>query len=675
MRTKKLVLVVHGIGEQKPGECLGLLTSSMPMTRLSGTNYDIDQLPETEWGPGDKRNPELFTCHSRTFEMEGPRGGEKIVFAEVYWADLLALGHRTINILASLLGVILGLAHIVRESVAETYRDHGLMRRLSNLIIYLLHGPIAGMNVMLLIAAVAASLTRAYLPEGEARLEDPFWVVCAAPLIIVPATLVFLKSQSYLWRSFAGWLMTSVFMLSLIGWVQAGFLDWDIPFTQERVCSEADGWAAALDCAVKAPVHALDDWIKPKFCQLERALADPEVAECQKALTGVVALGLIVLLVQQILWLTIFCLMTWFLCAHACHRFRSRGQPEYRRPALAPVALAAMPLFWLLLLCCIWAVGNLFDPKFAGHGAIFQEAFFIVWVNWAVAGLIAVATIAIMFGPYRQWKARVGPATYFAREAGPDSAPRLIVHEAIARLVMLCPVALLAVGGLSAVQKLAGGEYLWGLPQLVVEASYWVFPIVLKCSVVLGIAIYVFREQIRVGIDLFADIVNYFRIESYDPKAKRQSYLVRNQIERRFISVAREMIRRHAPDEVVIVSHSQGTVITLNVLTDKLYRDLLPRSGRWTLITMGSPFTHIYGRYFGADFDVPSREESGLSSWINIFRIDDFVGTHMHAEPAERRDNWPREVPVGTGGHTGYWSDWDVVREIRDAIFRPGIDS
>ena len=51
-----------------------------------------------------------------------------------------------------------------------------------------------------------------------------------------------------------------------------------------------------------------------------------------------------------------------------------------------------------------------------------------------------------------------------------------------------------------------------------------------------------------------------------------------------------------------------------------------------------------------------------LSAWLNIFRIDDFVGTNIGKGP------WPDEFPVPVNGHTNYWIDRGVVARLRNFL-------
>ena len=58
------------------------------------------------------------------------------------------------------------------------------------------------------------------------------------------------------------------------------------------------------------------------------------------------------------------------------------------------------------------------------------------------------------------------------------------------------------------------------------------------------------------------------------------------------------------------------------------------------------------------------RSEGGeLDNWINIFRIDDFVGTFI--DPSGQ---WPREHPVRANGHTYYWVDEKVFPILKEFV-------
>jgi hypothetical protein len=58
---------------------------------------------------------------------------------------------------------------------------------------------------------------------------------------------------------------------------------------------------------------------------------------------------------------------------------------------------------------------------------------------------------------------------------------------------------------------------------------------------------------------------------------------------------------------------------------------------------------------------------------VNIFRIDDFVGTHIDVPRPAATGNgappvWPEERPVAPNGHTLYWVDENVAPILREVL-------
>lgn len=89
------------------------------------------------------------------------------------------------------------------------------------------------------------------------------------------------------------------------------------------------------------------------------------------------------------------------------------------------------------------------------------------------------------------------------------------------------------------------------------------------------------------------------------------------------------------------------------------------------LVTMGSPFTHLYQHYFpdrypplfdGSDLnrrDWGTHLPSTVQRWLNIYRVDDFVGTHIDGS-----EGFPTNICIPAGGHTGYWRQREALCAI-----------
>jgi hypothetical protein len=159
--------------------------------------------------------------------------------------------------------------------------------------------------------------------------------------------------------------------------------------------------------------------------------------------------------------------------------------------------------------------------------------------------------------------------------------------------------------------------------------------------------------------------------------------------------VLEEIFRVAAIKKLTILSHSQGSQIAIDALwypqaLDRVDRQLSvkanPQNGI-NLVTMGAPFTHLYQHYFPFrypllfTFDSATREpkpnadgwpHSGLATlvnnWLNLYRVDDYVGTFIDGK---RDGMFPKNEEVGVGGHIGYWEQQEVIEKVSRLL--PGL--
>ncbi len=150
------------------------------------------------------------------------------------------------------------------------------------------------------------------------------------------------------------------------------------------------------------------------------------------------------------------------------------------------------------------------------------------------------------------------------------------------------------------------------------------------------------------------------------PETEKEKVIVypnRTRIQQRLEIVYKALLACENPDEVVVISHSQGTLIALETLRDgRLAGQVGDAYIKPTLVTMGLPTWHIYNYYFSSDFPIDGNIKKDVAKWINIFRFDDFVGTNVAALAGDSKSetDWPLNIPVPPRGHTGYWVDDDV---------------
>jgi len=199
--------------------------------------------------------------------------------------------------------------------------------------------------------------------------------------------------------------------------------------------------------------------------------------------------------------------------------------------------------------------------------------------------------------------------------------------------------------------------------------------------------------RLRVALDAMSDISNYF-----DDPPDGQS--PRARIYSRFAALL-AYIREAGYSRVVIVAHSQGTVISADLLR---YLHVQRRLGAVagsvpvSLVTVGSPLRDLYAQRFPllyewlsgdpTDFETagPRARDIGVREWINVCRAGDYVGRFIWTPKTPdafavatlddsggavaRRAEDRSEFCLGAGAHTRYFSNDALVlaRELERLV-------
>lgn len=200
-----------------------------------------------------------------------------------------------------------------------------------------------------------------------------------------------------------------------------------------------------------------------------------------------------------------------------------------------------------------------------------------------------------------------------------------------------------------------------------------------------GVGLLVLRKRLewlsggfRVPVDVLLDVDSYLR-----DRPRLQSSRAR--IMARYASLLRHLTVE-GYERIVIVAHSQGTVLTADLLRfgQQLHAGAPPaaadgvRRPAMLFFSMGSPLRQLYGYLFPHLYGwtqaagtqpgavAPHPAELGLCVWINAFRSGDYVGRALwtsDAAPAPRLILSPQgdieygDVCLGPGAHTHYWDE------------------
>jgi len=193
----------------------------------------------------------------------------------------------------------------------------------------------------------------------------------------------------------------------------------------------------------------------------------------------------------------------------------------------------------------------------------------------------------------------------------------------------------------------------------------------------------------RQGLDVALDVINYLREHPADST-------IRAQIFARYISLLRYICNWRALhdgagyDRIIIFAHSQGSMITVDLLRYlQVERDselqFLDTPDRIRLFTMGCPLRQLYGLRFphlydwarhsgdprpGRDLPAdqlpdPTRLLS-VGKWVNAYRSGDYVGRNLWRSEkdadvydiktaVEDPQKTRREFCIGGGAHIHYW--------------------
>jgi hypothetical protein len=685
--AKQVIVVVHGVGVKQAGVSSDLLAAALQdddgktdKTRLPPHSSDDFVLLESRTydTSGKASTFPARVRRYRSYDQHGMVNQERVI-ADFFWGDVTAFGSGVVDVVLAYFKVAMGLSHAIRENASDVYPEDKwkdrCIRYLARGAALTIHGPIIALNIVMLLGlllAAAAASAFASCMSADVLLQVQ---IGGVGLLAIAAGLglLWLGRGAFLYRYLLTWVVLSGVAFLLLGSPELlGFAD-------------------------SKPVAFIESWV----VWLESGMSLEDFRHTYPGLLGV---GWRMLALMSALWIVVFgqVILVWIL---GLFRPKRVGIPQV--PNLIVPALSLMSLLWLLLIAALWAAVlklpstyNLDLKKEAVAGALIAIGAALIVLFLLVA---AAARVLRLKAELKRAKFS-DPAAYMAdiganADAYANRYRLLIASWMLWALNTFLPL-VLATFALVLISLAYDVAWIANTRQFL---ENWTITIIFGILAVGSALVYSFRAEFSAGIGILADVLAYLNNSSWisgdaeDPyktdeprqtwlerllfkispatNASPRGYWLRRRIHDRLDVLIRNLIRDEKPDRLDIVSHSQGTMIAIDLIDLRGWnwlKELPAKSGGLGLVTMGSPYTHLYGHYFPSSFPPvetranlkkadPANLQAGglLRDWLNIFRIDDFVGTHIG------KGSWPAEFPVFPNGHTNYWVDRGVVDKLR----------
>lgn len=145
----------------------------------------------------------------------------------------------------------------------------------------------------------------------------------------------------------------------------------------------------------------------------------------------------------------------------------------------------------------------------------------------------------------------------------------------------------------------------------------------------------------------------------------------------RVVKALREFVIAQGTDNIVVVGHSQGSVLAAWMLANAsegtdLGSPRLPHDPNAIrgLVTCGCPLISLYARFFPHAFDEAffDRVRAATSVWVNCWRSTDPIATKLPKADVNYEFPDPRKQDALPLGHSDYWLDRQQIEAVRQIV-------
>lgn len=650
---RQVVLMVHGVNVDVPGSTVQEFASSYAAMRGAPMQAADEVIWVPESDDTDLRHVRTFPAHVCRLTIEG----RSMLMAEVFWGDISHVPPTLWGALTGLFQIIFGLRFAAKYA-AQPDGKPTLLQKLCGFIAGLMHGPVLAINLYLAFATLAALLAITVI-VSTSSVESQ--LAGTGPTVSLP------RDQDGLRPPAGPWTNPTMLAVSIL--VVAISIARTLRDTKAKQDWQSTDWSMIVIGTAIGIIAIFE-------LRADRLSGQPSktfqfygqiLINMLNGVWGVIAISLFVAFLVM------------------CGSVLSGRRHARFGYVAAFIFTSTIASLWGLVIPTIWInILNRIPAGFRIHGTdeLLLKALTLLGYLWITAAIFVILGAAT-------WVRLQAWATKNTAEGCPpdgrNQAPRLVLGAVMTTFIICSTViwSLAALNeGIGAVRDLvqvdagsaAGQNQL--VPLTVPNANRFAFALV--GAVGIGVIFYV--NDLRLVLDMVLDVANHFREEWWVEQSStigkrptlRYGRRIRDRIQARMRAVLNAIDRESCQDaELIVLSHSQGTIVATDVLNEAATAELLKPFRRCALMTFGSPLTHLYNHYFPGEYpslDLQSARwqhlDQNVDQWVNVYRIDDFVGTFVTASNSSK----PQNIPVDRGGHTGYWCDRQVLARIEQCL-------
>ncbi|MGQ0673885.1 MAG: hypothetical protein ACT4N2_13555 [Hyphomicrobium sp.] len=656
------IVVIHGVGGARPGWINSYLIPNL--SRYDDTlpfvdHSEVHDLDEEEAQAPSEGQPSpaapirnQFAAYLRRTDTDA----KPVAIVELFWADLSRVGYGPVTSFLSMMQLFYE-APLVLGAALMRETQRGLGKLVNTLVVianWLVRAPITGLNATIFVAALAMLLLQK-LREALPTLVFPksfdvYYIGAVLAITVLIATLSARRSRS----------ANKPIILTDLAASMAGF----------GACLVG---AYLLGMLIVGP----------------SAMNDPA---------------------PYLRWASFPILALWWLWSHlvvaaiflllAMYVWRLVTPRSWRRANLVRLSAALglttiQGMIWKILIAVTWVllIGSLV-PGSVNKSLCFesrQEACLYLYdlnseligvflMNLAMAGVLGMAVLAVIGLRKLRVKARRK-----SKSLASVKMPRLIVNRWLMVLMFAQTLVNYTMFYMPKYASFLNARYGTSLDlefdfigivrQQVLDSGFLAPFIGLSMLLVLLIVFRTAQNALRGTLHIVRDIVDhqYVPERMYQPSRPGRSKSVkldqprRDRIQKRFDRLMNRIVQHEHCQNLILVAHSQGTVILLDYLMSTEDDAALAKAKDLHIVTLGSPIDHIYKHYFpkyDASVDSADLLNPKLRSWTNIYRVDDPIGNKVEAISGGFITN----IVLPAGGHVDYWKEERVCEVILDLV-------